>query len=67
MNTIYLDRYEYIYLTADSEYEIDCDYQWVNMLTKMKEKNPRRFYEFYDDNTIYYYMDILQHRHLTND
>lgn len=48
-------------------YEIDCDYQWVNMLIKMKERNPQRFYEFYDDETIYYYMDILQHRHLTTD
>lgn len=48
-------------------YEIDCDYQWINMLTKMREKNPQRFYEFYDDNTIYHYMDKLQYRHLTTD
>lgn len=48
-------------------YEIDCAYQWVNMLTQMKTKNPQRFYEFYNDNTIYYYMDKLQYEHLTND
>ncbi len=48
-------------------YEIDCIYQWINMLTRMKTQNPQRFYEFYNDGTIYYYMDILQHRHLTND
>lgn len=48
-------------------YEIDCDYQWVNMLTNMRAKNPQRFYEFYNDDTIYYYMDKLQYRHLTTD
>lgn len=48
-------------------YEIDCDYQWLNMLTVMRMNNPRRFYEFYNDDTIYYYMDKLQYCHLTND
>ena len=48
-------------------YEIDCDYQWVNMLSRMREYNPRRFYEFYNDNTLYYYMDKLQYTHLTTD
>ncbi len=48
-------------------YEIDCDYLWINMLTTMRENNPQRFYEFYNDDTIYHYMDKLQYKHLTTD
>lgn len=48
-------------------YEVDCDYQWVNLLLKLKSYNPQRFYEFYSDQTLYDYMDKLQYKHLTPD
>lgn len=48
-------------------YMIDCYYDWLNMLTKLKRNNPRRFYEFYNDQTILYYQDKLQAQHLTPD
>ncbi len=37
-------------------------YDWINMLTKMEQNKPNRFEEFnYTKNTIYYYLDKLQH------
>jgi hypothetical protein len=48
-------------------YEIDCDYEWINLLSKLRRYNPRRFYEFYTDETLYYYMDKIQYKHLTSD
>ena len=41
---------------------INTRYDWINMLTKMKEGNPQRFDEFqYSQQTIYHYLDCIQH------
>ena len=48
-------------------YEIDCDYLWVNHLINLKQHNSQRFDEFYSQGSIYYYLDKLQHEHLTPD
>jgi 23S rRNA maturation-related 3'-5' exoribonuclease YhaM len=41
---------------------INHHYDWINMLTKMESKNPQRFNEFqYSEQTIYHYLDKLQH------
>lgn len=41
---------------------INTHYDWINMLNSMKERNPRRFNEFeYNNETIYHYLDRLQH------
>ena len=40
---------------------INTRYDWINMLTKMKEGNPQRFDEFqYSQQTIYHYLDCIQ-------
>lgn len=46
---------------------VNCDWDWVNMLTQLKAKNPQRFYDFYNDSTIYYYLEKLQDRQHTLD
>ena len=39
---------------------VDSHYQWINMLTKMKKNNPRRFKEFkYSEATIYHHLDRI--------
>ena len=39
---------------------VDKRYDWINMLTKMKENQPRRFNEFkYSNATIYFHIDRL--------
>jgi len=45
---------------------VNTHYEWVNMLSKMKEHKPDRFLEFdYSDATIYHYLDkIQQEQHL---
>lgn len=48
-------------------YEVDRCYDWVNHLIKLRRYNPKRFYEFYSDSTIYYYTERLQYEHLTPD
>ncbi len=41
---------------------INTHYEWINLLSKMKDKNPRRFDEFkYSSTTLYHYLDRLQH------
>jgi len=40
---------------------INHHYNWINMLTKMKEMKPHRFKEFqYSNQTIYHYLDRIQ-------
>jgi hypothetical protein len=46
---------------------VDCDWDWLNLLIEMKAKNPQRFYAFYNDASIYYYMEKLQDRQHTLD
>ena len=47
---------------------VDKRYDWINMLTKMKEGNPQRFEEFqYSNQTIYHYLDRLQQEQNTYD
>lgn len=47
---------------------VDKRYDWINMLTKMKETNPQRFEEFqYSNQTIYHYLDRLQQEQNTYD
>jgi len=39
---------------------VDKRYDWINMLTKMKQNKPQRFEEFkYSNATIYFYIDRL--------
>lgn len=41
---------------------INTHYDWMNMLLKMKSKNPQRFEEFqYSTQTIYDYLDKIQY------
>jgi hypothetical protein len=40
---------------------VNTHYDYVNMLTKMKEMKPHRFKEFqYSNETIYHYLDRIQ-------
>jgi hypothetical protein len=40
---------------------VDKHYDWINMLSKMKKVNPRRFKEFcYSDSDIYHHLDRIQ-------
>ena len=42
-------------------YVLDKRYDWLNMLIKMEQKNPRRFEEFkYSRATMYHYLDRIQ-------
>lgn len=42
-------------------YVLDKRYDWLNMLIKMEQKNPRRFREFrYSKQTFYHYLDRIQ-------
>jgi len=42
-------------------YVLDKRYDWLNMLIKMEQKNPRRFKEFkYSRATMYHYLDRIQ-------
>jgi hypothetical protein len=44
-------------------YVVNCHYDAVNMLTRMKVKNPKRYKEFqYDETHIYNLLDELQHQ-----
>ena len=39
---------------------VDKRYDWINMLTKMQQKQPHRFKEFkYSNATIYFHIDRL--------
>jgi hypothetical protein len=39
---------------------VDKRYDWINMLTKMKQNKPQRFEEFkYSNATIYFHIDRL--------
>lgn len=40
---------------------VNTHYDWINMLSKMKENKPHRFEEFqYSHETIYHYLDRIQ-------
>lgn len=40
---------------------VNTHYDWINMLTRMKKSNPRRFKDFtYNEQTIYHYLDRIQ-------
>lgn len=40
---------------------VDKRYDWINMLSKMQQDNPRRFKEFqYSQETIYHHLDRVQ-------
>jgi len=40
---------------------VNTHYDWINMLSKMKEKKPQRFNDFrYSNQTIYHYLDRVQ-------
>jgi len=42
-------------------YVLDKRYDWLNMLIKMEQKNPRRFKEFkYSRATMYHYLYRIQ-------
>jgi hypothetical protein len=47
-------------------YIVNTHYDYINMLNKMKKKNPQRFTEFnYSEETIYHHLDrIQQEQHL---
>lgn len=43
-------------------YVINTHYDWINMINTMKNKKPKRFKEFqYSEETLYHYLDQLQH------
>ena len=47
---------------------VDSRYQWINLLTKMKENKPQRFEEFkYSNATIYHHLDRLNQEQNTYD
>ena len=47
---------------------VDKRYDWINMLTKMKENKPQRFEEFqYSNATIYHHLDRLNQEQNTYD
>jgi hypothetical protein len=47
---------------------VDKRYDWINMLTKMKENKPQRFKEFqYSNATIYHHLDRLNQEQNTYD
>ena len=47
---------------------VDKRYDWINMLTKMKENRPQRFEEFkYSNATIYFHIDRLNQEQNTYD
>lgn len=47
---------------------INNHYNQINMLTRMKNKNPQRFEEFqYSYTDIYHYLDKLQHEQNIHD
>ena len=44
-------------------YYVNCLWDNLNMLTKMRDKNPQRFEEFrYSQTDIYAMIDTLQHQ-----
>lgn len=44
-------------------YVLNCYYNSINMLTRMKVKNPQRYKEFqYSESHIYDLLDNLQHQ-----
>ena len=53
---------------ANYGYIINTHYDYVNMLTKMEKNKPQRFDEFsYSKETIYHYIDRLQHEQNLHD
>jgi hypothetical protein len=47
---------------------VDKRYDWINMLTKMKQNKPQRFEEFeYSNATIYFHIDRLNQEQNTYD
>lgn len=47
---------------------INTHYEWLNMLTKLQQHQPRRFSEFqYSQTTIYHFLDRLQHEQNLHD
>lgn len=47
---------------------VNTHYDWINMLTKLKSKQPQRFNEFkYHSTTIYHFLDRLQHEQHVHD
>ena len=44
-------------------YVVNTYWDHINMLSRMKDKNPERFNSFkYSNETIYHYIDKLQHK-----
>jgi hypothetical protein len=40
---------------------VDKRYDWINMLSRMRDNNPQRFEEFqYSNATIYHHLDRVQ-------
>lgn len=49
-------------------WQINCHYEAMNMLTRMKVKNPKRYREFqYSETNIYDILDRLQHQQNLHD
>jgi hypothetical protein len=53
-------KYDLFQDEAHYGWVVDKRYDWINMLTKMKENKPHRFEEFkYSNATIYFHIDRL--------
>jgi hypothetical protein len=54
--------FDYSYDERHYGWVIDKHYDWLNMLVRLQKRNPNRFNEFqYSSQTIYHYLDRLQH------
>jgi hypothetical protein len=56
-----MTKYDYFYDEKHYGWVVDKRYDWINMLSKMRDHNPQRFEEFqYSNATIYNYLDRIQ-------
>lgn len=53
--------FDFFHDEAHYGYVVNTRYDFINMLTKMQKKNPRRFKEFkYTTATFYHHLDRVQ-------
>jgi len=56
-----MTKYDYFYDEQHYGWVVDKRYDWINMLSKMRDNNPQRFEEFqYSNSTIYHHLDRIQ-------
>ena len=56
-----MTKYDYFYDEKHYGWVVDKRYDWINMLSKMRDHNPQRFEEFqYSNATIYHHLERVQ-------